>query len=64
MNEIAREKCLTLLAHDQDEHKFAGLLLLTRVAEPNDYAFIHRAFDALGEAFLVRMLATSGCMFL
>jgi hypothetical protein len=57
------DQILALLKTQSDEHKLAALLLLLKrekAALAGDTAFVRRAFNAMGELFVVRLLRTPG----
>jgi hypothetical protein len=62
--DASQSDILSLLREQSDEHKLAALLLLARddstSSASSDVAFLRRAFDALGDRFLVRLLRTPG----
>ncbi|KAJ8751729.1 hypothetical protein K2173_025902 [Erythroxylum novogranatense] len=50
--------CLKLLKGDRDEQRLAGLLLVTKFCKGDDLASLCTIYDALGSAFLLRLLRT------
>ncbi|XP_028115053.1 uncharacterized protein LOC114312965 isoform X1 [Camellia sinensis] len=52
------EDCLKLLKGERDEQRLAGLLLVTKFCNKDDYASIRRVYDAVGVRFLDRLLRT------
>ncbi|KAJ1918422.1 hypothetical protein IWQ60_007507 [Tieghemiomyces parasiticus] len=57
----ALEQCLALLGpRRSDEEKFAGLLLLTKVVEPQDEAALERILEAIDPRFLGRLVSATG----
>ena len=52
--------CVKLLGGSSDEEKFAGLLLVTKVAQPDDAPTMRRVLVAVGMKFLYRLLASPG----
>ncbi|GMQ02970.1 hypothetical protein CsSME_00048966 [Camellia sinensis var. sinensis] len=58
------EDCLKLLKGERDEQRLAGLLLVTKFCNKDDYASIRRVYDAVGVRFLDRLLRTGTLNFL
>jgi hypothetical protein len=54
------DDCVKLLSSTTDEEKFAGLLLVTKVAQPDDPGTMRRVLNAVGMKFLYRLLASPG----
>ncbi|KAL6985219.1 hypothetical protein U1Q18_018598 [Sarracenia purpurea var. burkii] len=52
------EDCLKLLKGERDEQRLAGLLLVTKFCNKDDYDSILRVYDAVGNQFLDRLLRT------
>lgn len=52
----SREDCLDLLRGPTDERRLVGLLLATRVLPRGDAAALSAAREAIGDAFLARLL--------
>ncbi|WIA32050.1 hypothetical protein OEZ86_002902 [Tetradesmus obliquus] len=50
------QQCLELLRSDVDEKKFVGLLLVTKLLPQGDDAAVQAVLDAVGFAFLQRLL--------
>ncbi|KAK9680777.1 hypothetical protein K7432_015843 [Basidiobolus ranarum] len=54
------EQCLELIKpHTTDESKFAGLLLIPRILQPDDIPAIEAVFEAIDFKFLERLLRTT-----
>ncbi|KAF9614535.1 hypothetical protein IFM89_019198 [Coptis chinensis] len=52
------EECLKLLKGERDEQKLAGLLLSTKFCKGDDHHSILKIYNAVGPAFLDRLLKT------
>jgi hypothetical protein len=57
---VRLEDCEKLLAGSTDEEKFAGLLLVTKVAQPDDPGTLRRVLRAVGMKFIYRLLSSPG----
>lgn len=55
---VQLDDCVKLLGGATDEEKFAGLLLVTKVAQPEDCGAMRRVLGAVGMRFLFRLLAS------
>lgn len=60
MKDAQVDDCLKLLGGTSDEEKFAGLLLVTKVAQPDDPVVMRRVLEAVGMRFLQRLMTSSG----
>jgi len=54
----AMDDCLKLLRSNNDEQRFVGLFLATKIVEGDDPEAVRRVFDAVGFPFLNRLLRT------
>jgi hypothetical protein len=52
------DDCLKLLRSNNDEQRFVGLFLATKIVEGDDPEAVRRVFDAVGFPFLNRLLRT------
>lgn len=50
-----REECLKLCSGNTNEHKFAGLLMITKHVHQYNGEFIKSIVDALGVSFLMKL---------
>ena len=55
---VQLDDCVKLLGGATDEEKFAGLLLVTKVAQPDDCGAMRRVLGAVGMRFLFRLLSS------
>ena len=57
---IRVDDCMKLLGGKSDEEKFAGLLLVTKAVRSDDLDVMRRVMQAVGMAFICRLLASPG----
>ena len=60
LNGMHLDDCLKLLGAGSDEEKFAGLLLVTKVARPDDASAMRQVMEAVGMKFLYRLMSSPG----
>lgn len=60
LNGVQLDDCLKLLGAGTDEEKFAGLLLVTKVVQPDDASALKQVLRAVSMRFLYRLVSSPG----
>ena len=60
LNGVQLDDCLKLLGAGTDEEKFAGLLLVTKVVQPDDASALKKVMRAVSMRFLYRLVSSPG----